>query len=218
MRKLRTTASAEAFDIVLKFSRLLEAKIEANGLKRQVPFPPSLTLATRDPSTLDGCYVQLGYVPAPGLEHELMIPVGTVRGDINDISSEKARRKVADVVLATMQHLRNVSEIATASRIAITRAASAFIDEASKDGVSIELLRVVPNTTLVFDHQTDADRRDRTVFYVHMIMPNEENGVLRDEAFVIDADDADEFSEYLRFRTLPEMRELRSRFQTPPVD
>lgn len=86
-------------------------------------------------------------------------------------------------------------------------------DEAAAEGIEIELMRTQPNPLHVFG----SPRREghRQVFYVHLLMPHEDGDAITQDVWTIDADDADMLADYLRDRTLPELRSLRARFGVP---
>lgn len=97
--------------------------------------------------------------------------------------------------------------VAAASRTAIARAAEAVFGEARADGIDLELLRLEPALIHVYGSPRPDDDHAQ-VFYVHVVMPHPSGERLTRDSYTIDADEAEKFADYVRNRTLPELRDL----------
>ena len=103
---------------------------------------------------------------------------------------------------------------AAASRRAIATAAAEVFADAAAEGIDIELLRLEPAPIHVVGKPRVEDENAQ-VFYVHVVMPHLEGTTVTRASYTIDAFDAEEFADYLRNRTLPEVRGILQARATP---
>ncbi|MFD1787567.1 hypothetical protein ACFSC3_08285 [Sphingomonas floccifaciens] len=132
----------------------------------------------------------------------------------NVIDTPARRAELADNFVLYMQRAVNRAPEAAASRRAIANAVAEVASEAGAEGIDLELLRLEPSPINVFGKPRVEDEHAQ-VFYVHIVLPHLENGILTRDSYTIDADGAEEFADYLRNRTLPELREVVRAQRTP---
>ncbi|WP_164518891.1 hypothetical protein [Sphingomonas sp. ABOLG] len=209
----KTTQKAKPADDlmlqILDLQRTIYRKAEAAGLARYLTNRGQLTVIPHDGNGAWTADISLGYQPNYGIEYKLTTP----------LTGEDGNRAVdrdvqSDLFVAHLMAIRSTAEKVSASRRAIKQATLEVIAEAAREGISLELLRIEPAPVLVFEDPCEPGRRREhsQVFYVHMMLPHDDAGTLTEDMYTIDAADAEEFADYLRDRTLPELRELVDRF------
>lgn len=157
--------------------------------------------------------ISIGFQPNLGLDHELTAQVSDRKGAAR-IDTKASRDAIAEHFVENMRVLAQHAQADARNRSEIRRAAQAFFDEVAEEGFELELLRIQPSPVHVFGSPRQGVER-RKVFYVHVLMPHEDEGTLTRDAWTIDADDAEGFGLYLRDRVLDDMRGLRARLGEP---
>lgn len=159
---------------------------------------------------LHAANVELEFKPNHGLDYTLTTLV-TDDAHSTPISSPETREALAESFVENMRFLLDRVEQTAQSRKEIARLAREVVEEARGQGLDLELLRIEPAPAHVFGKPTRS-RDHRQVFYVHILMPHDDKGTLTEDAYTVDADDPQEFADYLRRRVLPECVELKQRF------
>ena len=161
-------------------------------------------------SDFDSADIVLGFKPNFGLEYDLKTIV-TDPGRNWPIDTPERRGQVADLFVRHMSYVAERAEVVAESRLAIKLAAEEVFREARSQGIELELVRIQPAPVLVYGEP--GGRGDsKQIFYVHVVMPHDDQGTLTKDSWSIDAEDASDFAEYLRDRTLPELIDLQARF------
>lgn len=162
----------------------------------------------RDP--LHAANVEIEFTPNHGLDHKLTTLV-TDDDHSAPISSPERREELAHLFVEHMNFLHARSGQTAERRKAISRVAREVIEEAREQGIELELLRIETAPAHVYN-RPDPARDPGQVFYVHLLMPHDDKGVLTEDAYTVDADDPEEFGDYVRRRVLPELVELKKQF------
>lgn len=159
---------------------------------------------------LHAANVELEFKPNHGLEYTLTTLV-TDDDHSTPISSPEKREALAESFVENMRFLLDRIDETARNRKEIARLTREVIDEAREHGLDLELLRIEPAPAHVYGKP--ARSRDHSqVFYVHILMPHDDDGTLTQDAYTVDADVPEEFADYLRRRVLPECIELKQRF------
>ncbi|MES3044005.1 hypothetical protein [Sphingomonas faeni] len=206
MQKTRTKLKP-AHDLmmdILDLQRAIYRKAQSCGLARYLMDHGALAVIPHDHNGNWTADIELRFQPNHGVEYKLRAPV-TGPDDAWPID----RDALSDLFVAHLQHLRANAEIVATNRRAIRQAALEVIAEAAQEGIALELLRIEAASILVY-HGPERRENHAQVFYVHLMMPHDDAGTLTEDAYTIDADDADEFASYLRRRTIPELQCLLS--------
>jgi hypothetical protein len=193
---IKTTLSDLTNDIAA-FERQLEAKVRGAGLKNKF-----ISGAMIERLRADGANLAFSFKAGRGMDHMLTTIVTP-----NIVDTAARRDQLADNFIAHMKRAVDRAPTAAESRTAIARAAEEVFAEARAEGIELELLRLEPSPILVFGDPRAKDNFAQ-VFYVHIVMPHFDGTSLTRDSYTVDADDAEEFADYLRSYTLPELREL----------
>ncbi|MFD1789599.1 hypothetical protein ACFSC3_18755 [Sphingomonas floccifaciens] len=167
----------------------------------------SIRLSSSAPS--DVATLSVEFRAGLGMDHLL---TAMVVGD--EIDTPERRADLAENFILNMQRAIARAPNAAASRRAIAAAAADVFAEAAAEGIDLELLRLEPAPIHVFGKPRVEDENAQ-VFYVHVVMPHLDGTVLTRDSYTIDADDGVEFADYLRSRTLPEVRNILRLQDTP---
>lgn len=207
------TAGYDLVSDILPLRRAVKERVEAEGLSRYLINDGEITILPRTGIAFDAADVSLRFRPNLGIEYELTAIV-TEPELAWPIDTGAKRAAIAELFVAHMALVVGRAADAARSAKAIRRAAEKVFDEARAEGIELEVTRIQAAPIFV---QGDPERRgrNRQVFYVHVLMPHDDDGTLTEDSWTIDADDADDFAFYLRERTLPELRDLVARFPAP---
>lgn len=194
----------------------VEEQAKAKGLSRYLLDHGAISVRPHGGNDFDAADVSIGFQPNLGMDYRLYTPV-TDSDHAWPIDTPKKRNDKAALFVRHMEYLLAQAKIAAASRAAIKRAAQEVFDEALREGFVMEVLRIEAAPVLIHGEPGKRNRHGecKQVFYVHVLMPHDDEGTLTEDAWTIDADDADEFADYLRSNVLPELRELRTKFSEP---
>lgn len=201
MNDNQTTAPSDLISDIGAFERHLIKKVRNAGLQSliiddRINVQPSAT-APEEAAALNFLF-KAGH----GMEHLLMTIVTR-----DDLGTSERRDELAENFVLHMKRAAARARESAASRRAIAAAAAVVIEEAAAEGIDMELLHLQPSPIHVYG-RPDAEDEHPQVFYAHILMPHREGAILTRDSYTIDADDADEFADYLRSRTVPELREL----------
>jgi hypothetical protein len=187
---------------IMAFERLLIRKAKDAGL-RNLLIDDRLKIQPSKGSPSDTAALSIEFKAGSGMDQQLTTIVFS-----DTVGTPERRDELAENFVLHMQRAIARAPEAAASRRAITAAAAAVIAEAVAEGIELELLRLEPASIPVFGRPRVEDENAQ-VFYVHLVMPHLQNGALTRDSYTVDADDAEEFADYLRHRTLPELRDLQ---------
>lgn len=201
MNDNEATASSDLMENIRAFERQLDQKAKAAGLGSMF-IAGSMTVHPGWRSSFAGATLSVEFKAGHGMHRRLTTLVTD-----DDIGTSELQADLAENFVLNMQRAVARAPSAATSRRAIGAAAAAFIAEAGAEGIELEFLCVEPAPIAVFGRPRIEDDTPQ-VFYVHIVMPHIVDGKLTRDGYTIDADDAAEFAEYLRRRTLPELREL----------
>jgi hypothetical protein len=194
------TSPADLLANIKTFERLLLEKVRNARLSGKLIDEASVRANIR--SGDDSATINFTFKAGEGMDHVLST---IVDGEI--VGTPERRGELADNFVLHMQRAVIRAAEGAASRRAIALAAAKVISEAQAEGLDLELLQVEPAPISVFGKPRVEDENAQ-VFYVHVVLPHLDGGMLTRDSYTIDADDAEEFADYLRHRTLPELREL----------
>lgn len=124
---------------------------------------------------------------------------------LKTIATPSARTAVADQVIKHIQALAVLAPETLALRRALAAEAHKVIAEAAAEGIEMELLHIEPVETM-WEGEICEDRRPN--LDVCILMPDNGRGTVTMEPMVLDADDAEEFTRYMRERIIPGLREI----------
>jgi hypothetical protein len=186
---------------IMSFERQLIRKAKEAGLRNQI-LDDRLKIQPSKGAPSEGAAISFEFKAGSGVDLLLTSIVSSV-----DVDTQERRDELAENFLLHMQRAVVRAPEAAASRRAITAAAVTVIAEAAAEGIELELLRLEPAPVPVFGRPRIEDENAQ-VFYVHIVMPHLHNGALTRDSYTVDADDAEEFADYLRHRTIPELRDL----------
>lgn len=207
MTKKRT--SAKRRDLMTEIDALKDQIHEAAtvaGLARYLANHGAVTVRPHAGSCLVAADIAVRFQPNHGLEHEMTTLV-TSPGMFCAIDTHAKRQRIADLYVLHMIDLRDRAAASARTREAIAEAAAEVIAETALEGIAMRLMRIEPAPRHVYgDPGARGDLAQ--VFYVHLLMPHDDAGVMTEDVYTIDADQPEEFAGYLRHRTLPELREL----------
>ncbi len=206
MQKTRTKLKP-AHDLmvdILHLQQEIYRKAKACGLARYLMDHGTLAVTPHGHDSDWTADIELRFQPNYGVEYKL---TALVTGP--DKAWPIDQDVLSDLFIAYLQHLYARARTVAANRRAIRQAALEVIAEAAQEGIALELARIEAATFLVYQAPARLDDHDQ-VFYVHLIMPHDDAGTLTEDAYTIDADDAEEFASYLRSRTIPDLRDLLS--------
>jgi hypothetical protein len=193
---------------IVRLQRAIYRKAEACGLARYLINHGDLSVTQLGEPNGWSAYIDLRFQPNYGIEYKLNTLV-TGRGHAWPIDQEA----LSDLFVEYLEHIRARAETVSNSRRAIKQTTLQVIEEAAKEGIDLELMRIEAAPIHVFGGPVKQNRRGECaqVFYVHLMMPHDDSGLMTEDVYTIDADDPEEFGDYLRTRTLPELRELLGR-------
>jgi hypothetical protein len=200
--------------------KALEARVykeaEAKGLSRYLVNHGAISVRPHGGSDFHAGDITIGFQPNYGLDFKLFTPV-TDAAHAWPINTFGKRQKLAALVAKHMEHLVATAPVVAKTRADIKRAAQQVLDEALNEGLEMEILRIETAPVHVYQEPGQTNRRGecKQVFYVHVLMPHDDEGVLTQDVWTIDADDAEEFADYLRTSVLPELREMLAKFAAP---
>lgn len=213
MPRMSKTPTSDLMVHIKDLHRRIDRLVEDAGLTRYVGRRLNVQVSRNDTSAhgpLQAANLELEFRPNHGLDYTLTTLV-TDDAHSTPISSPEMRETLAESFVENMRFLLDRVEQTAQSRKEIARLAREVIEEARGQGVDLELLRIEPAPAHVFGKPARS-RDHRQVFYVHILMPHDDKGTLTEDAYTVDADDPQEFADYLRRRVLPECVDLKQRF------
>lgn len=183
------------------FERQLIKKVRSAGLQSMIiDDRVNIQLSATAPS--EAATLNFLFKAGHGMEHVLMTIVTR-----DDLETAERRDELADNFILYMKRAAARAPESAASRRAIAAAAAVVIEEAAAEGIDMELLQLQPSPIHVYGRPDTADEHAQ-VFYAHIVMPHLDGATLTRDSYTIDAYEADEFADYVRSRTIPELREL----------
>lgn len=210
-----STKQKPSTDLMIEILDLQDAifrKAEEHGLARYLMDRGKLAVMPHRHGDAWAADVELRFQPNHGVEYTLTAPV-TAQAWKWRIDEEA----LADLFIQYLEHLRDGAWAAAVNRKAITQATLEVIAEAAQEDIALELMRMEASPVIVVGTPDRPSWRSRNeqAFHVHLLMPHDDAGTLTEDVWTIDADDPEEFADYLRSRLLPELRELLARFREP---
>lgn len=203
----RTAGNVGLMDRIQITTVLLRAEAERRGLHRYLGSLGAPNVRPCGGIGSVSCDLRYSFHPLHGVEFEL----DTLVTD-DDHAWPLVPAATAKLFVDWMEWLRPRAADVAATRRAITVATAEVIAEAAAEGIELELLGV--DLASVHVHLQPGARGDyQPVFYVRLVMDHDDVGTATRDVYTIDANDPVEFADYLRRRTLPELRADRAAHQ-----
>lgn len=205
MNRIRNADKHDLVADIIALESAISRQAASDGLDRYLMDRGRMDVVLSQGVHRDSAEVSVRFKPNHGIEHKLTTLV-TIPGLISPIDTQGVREELAALFCRHMSYLKDRVSEAAASRAKIRRAAEEVFAAAREEGLDLEVLHIQPAPTHVYN-EPGARGASKQVFYVHVLMPHDDAGVLTEDSWTIDADDAEEFAMYLRDRTVPEIRE-----------
>ncbi len=207
MTKKQTTTQHDLMSEIDALRDQIHDAAEAVGLARYLMNHGAVTVRPHQGRRFVAADISVRFQPNHGLEHELTTLV-TSPGRFCAIDTHAKRQRIANLFVRHMASLRDRAAQTALMRQKIKLAALEVLGEANREGFGLELMRIQVAPCHVYG-EPGARGDFRQVFYVHLMMPHVDEGVMTEDVFTIDADQPDDLARYLRDRTLPELRDER---------
>ena len=195
----RSKRTAGLIDRIMLTSLTVRTEAARRGLGRYLADQGQATVKPCSGTRFVSAYMSHLFQPNHGVQFELM---SLVTDDDHAAPLDPARK--AGLIVDWMEWLRPRAAEVAATRRAIAAAAAEVIAEAKAEGIELELLG--GDRAPVHTYRHPKVQGHRQVFYVRLVMDHDDDGEWTRDAYDIDADDPAELAEYLRRRTLPELR------------